>query len=124
MSVMSRRLGRVEAALAEQYGSLSPEERFRLIVAAAARSDEAEQDRLANSGQPIKLTMSDHVPISLAFDELALVMFIEVLETAAGYFELLRLAGDAEAVAAVSVSEVAVGQAEPGGGNCPEAVRL
>ena len=61
------------AALARQYGSLTPEERFRLIFAAAARDDEAERDRLARAGGRIHLSLSDHAPHALAFGELALL---------------------------------------------------
>jgi hypothetical protein len=34
-------------ALVKNYGRLAPEERFRLILAARGRGDEAESDRLA-----------------------------------------------------------------------------
>jgi hypothetical protein len=96
MSALSRRLGRVEAALAEQYSALTAEERFRLIEAAFGRGDDDARERLISTGRRIALTLSDHAPHTLAFDEIALAMFIEVLETAAGYLEKLHLARAAD----------------------------
>jgi hypothetical protein len=81
--------------LAKHYGGLTPEERFRLILAAGARGDHAEQDRLANAGSRITLSMRDHAPYAAAFDELALLVFIELLEEAARYWEALGWADDA-----------------------------
>ena len=49
-------------ALAKHYSQLTPEELFRLIMAANARGDKAELDRLANAGQRITLSMSAHSP--------------------------------------------------------------
>jgi hypothetical protein len=54
---------------------LAPEERFRLILAAGARGDEAERDRLRHSGERITLRMEDHAPWAHAFDELAMIEF-------------------------------------------------
>ena len=71
--------------LAKKYCSLTPEERFRLILAARGRGDEAEGDRLANSGNRLTLSAQDHVPYLNAFDELALLVFIELLDEASGY---------------------------------------
>ena len=80
--------------VARYYDNLTPEERFRLILAAGARGDRAEQDRLANAGQRISLSMPDHSPYAHAFDELALLIFIELLDGAANYFEAFGLADD------------------------------
>jgi hypothetical protein len=81
-------------ALAKHYDRLTPEERFRLILAAGARGDHAEQDRLVNAGQRITLSMSDHSPYAHAFDECALLIFIELLEGAAFYSDRLDHADD------------------------------
>jgi hypothetical protein len=75
------------SAVARHYGSLTAEERFRLILAAGARGDEAEQDRLVNTGERITLSMPEHSPYAHAFDELAMLIFIELLEEAARYLE-------------------------------------
>jgi hypothetical protein len=79
--------------LARHYSSLTPEERFRLILAAGARGDKAEQDRLVNSGQRISLSVQDHAPYAHAFDELARLAFLELLEEAAHYLDLFARAG-------------------------------
>src|SRR5262245_57248390 len=74
-------------ALARNYASLTAEERFRLILAAGARGDEAERDRLINTGQRIALSTQDHAPYARAFDELSLLIFIELQEEVARYLE-------------------------------------
>src|SRR4051794_6382524 len=71
--------------LARHYARLTPEERFRLILAAEARGDEVERGRLAVAGQRIALSMPDYAPFIHAFDEMALVVFIELLDLAASY---------------------------------------
>jgi hypothetical protein len=74
-------------SLAKQYGQLTPEERFRLIMAAGVRGDEAEMDRLTRSGKRIIVSRPDHSPYSNAFQELILVAYIELLDSAAFYGE-------------------------------------
>jgi hypothetical protein len=81
--------------LAKLYGSLTPEERFGLIVAAGARGDEVEQERLVNAGTRIQLSVRDHAPYAHAFDELALMIYIELLEVAACYREFFGQADTA-----------------------------
>jgi hypothetical protein len=80
--------------LARHYGSLTPEERFRLILAARNRGDEAERDRLMNAATPIVFAMPDHSPYAHALGELSLLIFIELLEEAARYLEALDRADD------------------------------
>jgi hypothetical protein len=82
-------------ALVRHYDNLTPEERFRLILAAGARGDEAEQDRLRSASERITLSMQDHAPYAHAFEELAFLVFIELLEEAAQYFEAFARADDA-----------------------------
>jgi hypothetical protein len=81
-------------SLARHYGNLTPEERFRLILAAGSRGDKAEQDRLVKSGGRIALSIQDHAPYAYAFDELAFLIFIELLEEAARYLEAFTHADD------------------------------
>ena len=81
-------------AVARHYGSLTPEERFRLILAARGRGDEADRDRLANAGKRITFSASDYSPYAHAFDELALLIYVELLEQAAAYLEALNWADD------------------------------
>jgi hypothetical protein len=71
--------------LVKNYKSLKPEERYRLILAASGRGDVAERERLSRSGERIALSMQDHAPWAHAFNELALLQFIELLEEAAAY---------------------------------------
>jgi hypothetical protein len=73
--------------IAKNYGNLTPEERFRLILAASGRGDEAERDRLAKSGGRIGFTVSDHWPYAAAFLEVGLHTFMELQEDAALYAE-------------------------------------
>jgi hypothetical protein len=62
-------------ALARRYANLTSEKRFRLILAAGSRSDQAEWDRLVSSGGPIAHFMQDHAPYAHAFDELVFQSF-------------------------------------------------
>jgi hypothetical protein len=70
---------------AKAYGSLTPEERFRLVLAATGRGDEAEADRLAAAGGRITLSLPEHGPHLQAFLELGTLLFIDLLELAASY---------------------------------------
>jgi hypothetical protein len=81
-------------AVARHYAHLTPKERFRLILAARARGDQAEQDRLMSTGQRIHLSLVDHAPYAQAFDELALLIFIELLEETARYNEAFARADE------------------------------
>lgn len=74
-------------SLAKQYPDLTPEERFRLILAAGIRGDEAEQKRLIVSGNSLALTMNDHAPYAHAFSEVAHMVYLELLEDAHRYFD-------------------------------------
>ena len=74
-------------AIAKTYARLTPEERFRLILAASGRGDEAERDRLTHAGERITLSMPDHSPYAQAFAELADLVFIELVEAASHYHD-------------------------------------
>ncbi len=78
--------------LAKNYKCLTPEERFRLILAASGRGDEAEAARLVNAGGRITLSVPDHSPYAHAFSDLALMTFIDLLEEAASYQEAFAFA--------------------------------
>lgn len=75
------------SGLARGYGALTPEERFRLIAAAGARGDDVEQERLTRVARRLTLSMPDHAPFCHAFNELSLLVLIELLEEAARYRE-------------------------------------
>jgi hypothetical protein len=69
--------------LAKHYDLLGPEERFRLILAAGARGDDAEQERLCQAAPRITLSYSHHAPWARAFDQLATLIYVELLEEVA-----------------------------------------
>jgi hypothetical protein len=85
------------SGVTRHYSRLTAEERFRLIVAAGARGDDAERDRLLSAGRRVTLRMSDHAPLAHAFDELSLLVFVELLAGAADYLEAFHRAGVAGA---------------------------
>jgi hypothetical protein len=91
--------------VAKHYDRLTPQERFRLIVAAGARGDEAEQTRLINSAERIRLSVLDYFPHAEAFDELALAVFIELLEDAARFLDAFHRADDADFIGQADSTE-------------------
>jgi hypothetical protein len=99
--------------LAQHYGSLTPEERFRLILAAGARGDNAEQDRFVRAGQRITLSLQDHAPYAHAFEELALMVYLVLLEEATHYLELFaRADGNRDVLDAEEIQKGEEEQAE------------
>ncbi len=82
------------ARVARHYAGLTAEERFRLILAASGRGDEAERDRLARAAERITISMQDHAPYAHAFDDLTRLIFIELLEDAVKYLDAFALADD------------------------------
>lgn len=72
-----------------QYSQFSAEERFRLILAASGRNDATEREQLVNSGHVKNLALSDHWPYAQAFTEIATFVFMELLEEAGVYHDLL-----------------------------------
>src|SRR5436190_23875720 len=73
--------------IAKHYGKLSPEESFRVILAAGMRNDKAESDRVVRAEQRIVLSFPAHAPYGDAFHEILLMTHIELLEDAAFYQE-------------------------------------
>jgi hypothetical protein len=82
--------------VSRHYEKLTADERFRLILAASARGDETEEDRLLSASRRITLSRPDHCPYHDAFDKMALCVFIEILEAAAFYGDALVSAGEAD----------------------------
>ncbi|HMF17492.1 MAG TPA: hypothetical protein VKE98_09815, partial [Gemmataceae bacterium] len=78
----------------KSYGQLTAEERFKLILAASGRGDEVERDRLGRAGGKITLSLPDHSPYALAFNELSLLSFIELLDDAGRYFDSFTLSDE------------------------------
>lgn len=83
-------------SLTKSYRHLSPEERFRLILAASERGDESEKERLVASGGRITLSVPDHSPFACAFDELSRLTFLELLEDATRYMDAFERAETTE----------------------------
>jgi hypothetical protein len=81
-------------AVARHYDRLTPEERFRLILAASGRGDEAEKDRLRRAGGQLTLTFPGHFPFAKAFSDLAWRIYVELLEDAARYLDALDRTDD------------------------------
>jgi hypothetical protein len=73
--------------LAKNYSCLTPEERFRLILAASGRGDKAERDRLVRAGGHITQSMQDYAPYAHALNRLDMMMFLVLLEEAARYHD-------------------------------------
>jgi len=92
-------------SVARNYNLLTPEERFRLIVAAGTRGDPAEAQRLIGAGPPINLRMPNHAPFAHAFLELLLQMFIELQDAAAAYLDAFLQADLADAFATDAVAD-------------------
>jgi hypothetical protein len=59
--------------IAKHYAQLTPEERFRLIMAASDRGDEAETERLTNAAKPVAFSKPDHAPYAHAFEDVLLM---------------------------------------------------
>lgn len=78
--------------LSRDYNLLTPEERFRLVLAASGRGDEAERDRLVRAGGKLVLSFPDHAPFAQALLELSYLTFMELLDAAAFFTDVLARA--------------------------------
>jgi hypothetical protein len=90
--------------LARHYDKLTPLERFPLIVAASARQDEAERERLVCSAPRTTWQMPHHWGVVSVFESLASFHFMKLLDLAACYFHAFSAVGrrrkkDADAMA-------------------------
>jgi hypothetical protein len=83
--------------LVKHYEKLEAEERFALIETAIARNDDTETDRLCSSAPRVVLTFGHHYAHTAAFRELALVVFLELLDLAGDYVHTMHRAWDREA---------------------------
>ena len=79
--------------LARHYDSLTPEERFRLIMAAWVRGDEQERDRLDTSAPCLTYRLPHHFGLGAAFREVREVHRTEVLTLATWYLYGINAAG-------------------------------
>jgi hypothetical protein len=94
------------------YPHLTAEERFRLILAAGARGDEVECDRLLNAGQPVTVSFRDHLPYVIALQQVSMLAYIDLLDEATFYLDALDLADDMRDL---------YGDADPGEAQTPDA---
>jgi hypothetical protein len=78
--------------LAKHYGSLTPWERLPLILAASARGDEQERDRLIMSAPRVAYRVPEHFGLAMALREVADLHLMELLDLAANYFQALGYA--------------------------------
>ncbi len=78
------------------YRTFTPEERFRLILAAGGRNDDAERDRLVGASPRVARTLPDYYPFVEAFQEITLHSFMELLDLAAHFTEALAHADACE----------------------------
>jgi hypothetical protein len=88
--------------LANHYSQLSAEERFRLIVAARDRGDEAEQQRLSNASKRITFSNVDYSPFAQALQELAILIFLELVEESAMYRNAFERWNDADTTGSIA----------------------
>jgi hypothetical protein len=87
-------------ALAKHYDTLTPRERLPLILAASAREDEVERERLVRSAPKVAYRVTDFFGLALAFNELSMLHLMELLDTSALYLRALGLSdSDNEKVA-------------------------
>jgi hypothetical protein len=94
--------------LAKHYGSLTASERLPLILAASARGDERERDRLMMSAPRVAYRVPDHFGLAMAFREVADLHFMELLTLAANYFQALGLADSVQGEAAERTLDTAL----------------
>jgi hypothetical protein len=78
--------------LAKQYDKLTPLERLPLIMAAAARGDEAERNRLVQSAPQSCYSMPDYWGAAETFRYLSDFHFMKLLDFAAAYFDCFAAA--------------------------------
>jgi hypothetical protein len=79
--------------LARHYGSLTPAERLSLFMAASARGDEGEGDRLGRSAPRLGWQVPHHFGLGMAFREVSELHRMELLRLAALYLHSFGQAG-------------------------------
>ncbi|HEX4610913.1 MAG TPA: hypothetical protein VH092_22170 [Urbifossiella sp.] len=80
--------------LARHYSVLKPDERLALMLAATARGDDADFEKLAAAAPRLTLAVPDTFPRAMAFREILDRHRAERLELAARFFQTKRLAED------------------------------
>jgi hypothetical protein len=80
--------------LARAYDQLTPQERLALVLAASARRDDVELDRLMTSAPRFGLTAPHHFGLTEAFLLLSMLQFMELLEMAGAYLAAFEATGN------------------------------
>jgi hypothetical protein len=94
-------------ALSRNYPSLRPDERLALMLAAAARGDDVEHERLLAAAPRVGFEVSHTFPRAMAFREVLDRFRAERLELAARYFQARRAAAEATGRTAARLATVA-----------------
>ena len=79
--------------LAKLYGHLTPRERLPLLVAAAARGDEAERSRLVNSAPATVFKLPDYHALGEALELLSLFHLAQLLDLATRHWHASGVLG-------------------------------
>jgi hypothetical protein len=79
------------STLTRNYGKLTADERFALILNAAARGDDAERERLLATAPRRRLSAAHHNPHVAAFTTLSNAMLLNLLDLAAECVEAVIL---------------------------------
>lgn len=95
------------ATLSRHYPALAPDERFALMLAAAARGDDEEHTRLVAAAPRVTVAVPDTFPRAMAFREVLDRHRAERLELAARFFQTKRLAEDSDEGPGVRMTSVA-----------------
>jgi hypothetical protein len=80
--------------LARAYDKLTPQERLSLLVAAFARGDEAECDRILRAAPMIRMRVSADFGVTHAFFWVAMLSHAEQLASAVGFWQAHSMAAD------------------------------
>jgi hypothetical protein len=78
--------------LTRHYPALTPEERFKLILAASDRDDDAECARLVASAARLTFRMPDYAPFIHAYHDVAFTTYPHLVDSAAEYVERFWMA--------------------------------
>lgn len=73
--------------LTRHYPALTPEERFKLVLAAVGRDDEAERARLVASAERLTFQTLDYAPFVNAYRDVVFTTYPHLLDSAAEYLE-------------------------------------
>jgi len=79
--------------LARQYDKLSARERLALLLAAEARGDRHEFNRLMETAPRKNYSVPHHAPLLDTFLDVSKLHFMQLLDTAAGYFDAFEPIG-------------------------------